>query len=68
MLLSEFSTGQEGILLGAPSSRLGFAFQPGGRITVVMRRPELSVVEVGGKPFALAPQLAEQIVVVRIAT
>ena len=68
MLLSEFANRQEGILLATPSPRLCFALRPGERITMVMQRPELSLVEVAGQPLALAPDLARQIVVVRIAT
>ncbi|MBE6702082.1 MAG: hypothetical protein E7585_01545 [Ruminococcaceae bacterium] len=67
MLLTELSVGESAILLAAPSI-LPAAFRAGGRVKMVMKRSELSVVESEGVGFALCGGLAASIVVVRAPT
>ena len=67
MLLSELPVGEQAVLLAAPEV-LPRLFRPGGRVKMVMRRPELAVVESEGVGFALSHALTAQIVVVRAPT
>ena len=67
MLLKELQTGESAVLLAAPCM-LPSLFRPGGRVRMVMKRPELTVVETEGVGFALCDGLAERIVVVRAPT
>ena len=67
MLLNELPMGESAVLLAAPCV-LPSLFRPGGRIRMVMKRPELAVVETDGVGFALCDGLTKQIVVVRAPT
>ena len=68
MILSELRTGDVAVLLAVPEVLLPNSLSPGGRISLVLNRPELSVVEAGGTCFALSGELARKIVVVRAPT
>ena len=61
MKLTELKVGECGVLL--PSD-----LRPGGRVQMVMTRPELSVVTTGNAHFALSGDLAGQIIVIRAPT
>lgn len=63
MKLTELSPGEVGILLSVPHTLLPFSLRPGNRISMVMTRPELSVVDADGARFALAGELARQIII-----
>ena len=65
MILSELHKGESAILLAVPESVLSFVLRPGGRVQLILSRPELTVVEVDGARFALSPQLSDRIVVLR---
>ena len=65
MFLNELSVGEQAVLLAVPGLLLPQSLAPGGKISLVLSRPELSVVEAGGTCFALSGDLARQIVVVR---
>ena len=65
MILSELHKGETAILLAVPDSVLSFMLRPGGRVQLVLSRPELTVIDVEGARFALSPQLSDQIVVLR---
>ncbi len=68
MILSELRAGDTAVLLAVPEVLLPDSLSPGGRISLVLNRPELAVVEAGGTCFALSGDLARKIVVVRAPT
>ncbi len=66
MKLTELSPGEAGVLLSVPHTLLPFSLRPGNRISMVMTRPELSVVDADGARFALEGELARQIIITRL--
>lgn len=66
MKLTELSPGETGVLLSVPHTLLPFSLRPGNRVSVVMTRPELSVVDADGARFALAGELAQKIIITRL--
>ena len=69
MLLSELNVGECAILLALPCLHLPKPLRPGGRVSMVMRREGLALVETAcGTGLALCGELARQIVVVRAPT
>ena len=68
MKLTELKVGECGVLLAAPDVLLPSDLRPGGRVQMVMTRPELSVVTAGNAHFALSGDLAGQMIVIRAPT
>ena len=66
MKLTELSPGETGVLLPVPHTLLPFSLRPGNRVSMVMTRPELSVVDADGARFALAGELAQKIIITRL--
>lgn len=66
MKLTELSPGETGVLLSVPHTLLPFSLRPGKQISMVMTRPELSVVDADGARFALSGELARQIIITRL--
>lgn len=66
MILTDLAPGEGGVLLAVPGVLLPLCLRPGGRISLVMKRPELSVVDADGARFALAGELARQIIITRV--
>lgn len=65
MILTDLEPGESGVLLAVPGALLPLCLHPGGRILLVMKRPELAVVDADGARFALAGELARQIIITR---
>ena len=68
MYLTDLKAGEGAVLLALPHAQLPGGFRPGERVSLIMSRPELSVVSMGSNHYALAGFLAAQIVVVRAPT
>ena len=68
MILTELKQGESAVLLATPDVLLPQALRPGGRVQLIMTRPELSVVTAGKSHFAVAGELAKRIIVVRAPT
>ena len=68
MRLSEMRVGENAVLLGAPPRCLPQVLLPGRKISLVLKRHGLAVIEVEGIGIALSGDLAERIVVVRAPT
>ena len=68
MILSEMRVGEQAVLLALPPLCLPGLLTPGKRISLVLRRRGIAVIEVGGIGLALSDALADRIVVVRAPT
>lgn len=66
MKLTELLPGERGVLLSVPHTLLPFSLRPGNSVSLVMSRPELSVVDADGARFALSGELARQIIITKL--
>lgn len=66
MKLTELLPGERGVLLSVPRTLLPFSLRPGNSVSLVMSRPELSVVDADGARFALSGELARQIIITKL--
>lgn len=68
MILSEMHPGEHAVLLALPPLCLPGLLSPGKRISLVLKRRGLAVIEVSGTGLALSGELADRIIVVRAPT